>query len=77
MPSAVNMQLTYLLNPHSVPHCWLLLLKLSTERGYGLGGGLEGALHCYTVINKRSICSSSQRRGFVCALGDGSHGEPL
>lgn len=73
MPSAVNMQLTHFLKPHSFSHCCLLLLGLSIKRGYRIGGGGRGGtLPCYTAINKRSFRPSSERRGFVCALRDGS-----
>lgn len=44
MPSAVNMQLTYLLNPHSFPRCWLLLLKLSIDEHIGLVVVVYGGL---------------------------------
>lgn len=38
MPSAVNMQLTHFLKPHSFSRCCLLLLGLSIKRGYRIGG---------------------------------------
>lgn len=79
MPSAVNMQLTYLLNPNSFPRCWPLLLKLSIERGYiGLVVVVQGALCLVRLrFTKGLFALHPGGEAVFAACGVGSHGELL